>query len=176
MDRVVARWPQPEERESLHRMKRQMASAVNSRHARIILLSTGGVGNREIAERAGCTPTWVRKIIHYFNDGGIDAIVWYSWFCRPFGPRNFTVEVVEEIAEVALSPRQTLIGMSVCSLTKLRAYLFGQKIVASISVEGLRQLLRRRRIKEEVDRVSRLPGNPVNDNMPGRHLASRGRE
>lgn len=42
MDRVVARRPQPAEREELHRMKRQLASAVNSRHARIILFSTGG--------------------------------------------------------------------------------------------------------------------------------------
>lgn len=147
MDRVVARRPQPAEREELHRMKRQLASAVNSRHARIILLSTGGVGNREIAERAGCTPTWVRKVIHYFNDGGIDAIVWYPWFCRPFGPRKFMAAVVEEIAEVALSPPQKLIGMSVWSLAKLRAYLIEQKIVASISLEWLRQLLRRQRIR-----------------------------
>jgi transposase len=73
MDRIKARRPQPRERELLQRMKRQLSTAVNSRHARIMLLSSGGVGNREIAERVGCTPVWVRQIIHRFNAGGIDA-------------------------------------------------------------------------------------------------------
>jgi hypothetical protein len=63
-------------------MKRQTSNAVNSRHARIVLLSTGVVGNREIAERVDCTPTLVRRIIHRFNDGGIEAIEWYPYYCR----------------------------------------------------------------------------------------------
>lgn len=147
MDRVVARRPQLAEREELHRMKRQLGNAVNSRHARMFLLSTGGVGNREIAQRVDCTAAWVRRIIHYFNQGGIDAIVWYPWFCRPFGPRKFMADVVEQIAEVAMSPPAELIGMSVWSLAKLRACLVAKKILPSISLEWLRQLLRRRRIR-----------------------------
>ncbi len=53
MDKVVARKLRPWEGRMLHRLKRQLANAVNSRHARVILLSRGAVCNREIAERAG---------------------------------------------------------------------------------------------------------------------------
>jgi len=45
------------------------------------------------------------------------------------------------------SPPKQLIGMSVWSLEKLRAYLVEQKVVPSISLEWLRQLLRRHRIR-----------------------------
>lgn len=48
MDKVVARRPQPAERRELHRPRRQLANAAKSQHARIILLSTGGVGNLQI--------------------------------------------------------------------------------------------------------------------------------
>ena len=46
-----------------------------------------------------------------------------------------------------MSPPKQLIGMSVWSLAKLRDYLIEQKIVASISLEWLRQILRQRRIR-----------------------------
>ena len=147
MSKVVARRLRPYEGRTLHAMKRQLSNAVNGRHARIILLSRGGVCNREIAERVEYTPTWVRKIIHRFNDGGIDAITWYPAYCGRGQRHTFMADVVDQIAEVALSPPRQLIGMSVWSLAKLRDYLVEQKIVESISLEGLRQILRRCRIR-----------------------------
>jgi len=128
-------------------MKRQLANTVNHRHARIILLSGGGLKNRQISERCGCTPTWVRTIIHRFNQGGIDAITWYPYYCCRAGPTKFFADVVEQICEVALSTPKQLIGMTVWSLPKLREYLVAQRIVGSISVEWLRQLLRRNKIR-----------------------------
>jgi transposase len=151
MDRVAARRLRPWEGRMLRQMKRQLSNTVNSRHGRIILLSRGGVGNREIARHVGCSPQWVRKIIHRFNApgnaGGVDAITWYPAYCRRGGPRRFLSDVTEQIAEVALSPPRQLIGMSVWSLTKLRAYLIQQGIVRSISLEWLRQILRQRKIR-----------------------------
>lgn len=150
MDKVVARRLRPWEGSKLHAMKRQLSNAVNCRHARIILLSRGGIRNAEIAQRCGCSPTWVRQIIHRFNDpdhGGIDAITWYPHYCRRSGPRKFLSEVTERIAEVALSPPKQLIGMSVWSLPKLRDYLVEQKVVPSISVERLRQVLVERKVR-----------------------------
>lgn len=150
MDQVVARTLRPWEGRTLHRMKRQLSNTVNSRHARIILLSRGGVCNREIAERVDCTPQWVRKVIHRFNasgeGGGIDAITWYP-ACGRRGPRKFLADVIEQITEVALSPPKQLIGMSVWSLPKLRDYLVEQKIIGSISIEWLRQILRRHKVR-----------------------------
>jgi transposase len=147
MDTVVARTLRPWEGKKLQAMKRQLSNAVNSRHARVILLSRGGVANRQIAERCGCSPAWVRRIIHRFNDGGIDAVTWYPYYCHRSGPRKFMAGVTEQIAEVALSPPRQLIGMGVWSLPKLRDYLVAQEVVASISVERLRQILNDRKVR-----------------------------
>jgi transposase len=147
MDTVVARTLRPWEGKKLKHMKRQKTNAVNAQHARVIRLSRGGVTNRQIAERVGYSPGWVRQLIHRFNDGGIDAIRWYSYYCAPGGPRTFMAHVIEQIVQVALSSPVALIGMSVWSLPKLRAYLIQQKVVAHISLEWLRQILRRRGIR-----------------------------
>ena len=147
MDKVKARRPNPYEREKLHRMKRQTTNAVNSRHARIILLSRGGVRNAEIAERIDCTSTWVRKIIHRFNAGGVPAIAWAPYYCARGEAWKFTDDVVEQIVEVALSPPKVLIGMNCWSLAKLCAYLIEQKIVDSISLSWLREILRQRKVR-----------------------------
>jgi transposase len=124
-------------------MKRQMANQVNHRHARIILLSAGGVGNGEIARLADCSVQWVRKIIHRFNQGGLAAIEWYPYWQTRDAPRKFLADVVEQIAEIALSSPKALIGMTQWSLSKLREYLLSQKIIAHISLEWLRELLTR---------------------------------
>lgn len=147
MNKVVARTLRPREAPELQRMKRQLSNAVNCRHGRIILLSRGGVCNREIAQRVGCTARWVRTLIHRFNQGGIDAITWYPYYCHRGGPSKFMADVTEQIAEVALSPPRELIGMSVWSLPKLRDYLVAQKIVPSISIERLRQILNQRKVR-----------------------------
>ena len=147
MDKVVARKLRPWEGRMLHRLKRQLANTVNSRHARVILLSRGCICNREIAQRVGYTAAWVRQIIHRFNEGGVDDITWYPYFCNPREPRRFLAEITEQIAEVALSPPRQLIGMAVWSLAKLREYLIEQGIIESICLEWLRQILRRQRIR-----------------------------
>lgn len=147
MDKVKARMLKPWEKLKLKRMKRQLTNSVNCLHARIILLSRGSLDNRQIASGCGCTPTWVRQIIHRFNRGGIDAITWYPYYCAPDGPRKFFACLVEQICEVALSPPRILIGMTIWSLQKLREYLVAQKIIPSISLEWLRQLLRQRRMR-----------------------------
>jgi transposase len=141
MDRVRARTVAPPERRKLHRLKRQATNQVNSSHARIILLSSGGVGNREIAERVDRVSQWVRQIIHRFNQGGVGAIEWYPYWQGHNTPRKFFADVVEQIAEVALSSPKSLIGMTQWSLSKLREYLVSQKIVAHISLDWLHTLL-----------------------------------
>jgi hypothetical protein len=75
--------------------------------------------------------------------GGLDAITWPP-YCQVRGlPRKFFADVVEQIAEVALSSPKALIGLTQWSLSKLREYLVSQKIIAHISLEWLRTLLRR---------------------------------
>jgi transposase len=147
MDQVIVRPLRPVERKQLHQMKRQLSNAVNCRHGRIILLSAGRIANSEIARRAGCSVQWVRIIIHRFNAGGVEAVTYYPYYCTRGGPLKFMADVTEKIAEVALSPSKTLIGMSVWSLPKLREYLVAQKIIVSISIERLRQILNDRKVR-----------------------------
>ena len=66
----------PHEQKNLLRLKRQRPNTVNSRHARVIPLSRGGLSNCTIAHRADCTPQWVRTLLHRFNDDGLDGITW----------------------------------------------------------------------------------------------------
>jgi transposase len=147
MDTVKVRPLRPYEKKKLRRMKRQLANAVNCRHARIILLSRGGCCNRVIADRVDCSPQWVRTVIHRFNADGINGIAWYPFFQVRDTPRAFGEDVRQQIAEVALSSPISLIGMKQWSLSKLRAYLIEQKIVPTLSVEWLRQLLHRFKIR-----------------------------
>ena len=147
MNTVIVRPLRPHEKKKLLRMKRQRSNAVNGRHARIVLLSRGSLRNRTIAERVDCSPHWVRTIIHRFNADGIDSISWYPYWQIRNTPRKFTADLREQIAEVALSPPQSLIGMNQWSLPKLRDYLVEQKILASISIEWLRQFLHRCKIR-----------------------------
>jgi transposase len=146
MNTVRVRALRPYEQKKLHRLKRQRANHVNSRHARIILLSRGGMRNRDIAVLVDCSPQWVRRIIHRFNDDGVPGISWYPFFQVRDQPRKFLADIREQIAEVALSSPKALIGMKQWSLPKLRAYLVEQHILPRISLEWLRQLLRRCRI------------------------------
>jgi len=144
---VMLRPLRPYEGKKLHRMKNQRSNAVNARHARAILLARGRVPNSRIAVLCDYSPTWVRVLIHRFNDGGIDAVSWFPYLCSPAEPRKFVADVAEQIAQVALSPPSVLIGLSVLSLQKLREYLIDQGIVEGISLEWLRQILRRRRVR-----------------------------
>jgi transposase len=145
--KVMVRPFWPYEKKKLRRMKRQHCNAVNRLHARILLLSRGGLGSGAIAERVDCSPQWVRIIIHRFNTDGIDGISWYPYWQVRNTPRKFTADVREQIGEVALSSPRALIGMTQWSLPKLRAYLIEQHIVAHISIEWLRQFLHRCKIR-----------------------------
>jgi transposase len=147
MDKIRVRPLRPHEKKKLLHRKRQRTNTVNSRHARIVLLSRGGLANRDIARQVDCTPQWVRIIIHRFNAAGLDGITWFPSYQTRGTPRKFLADVREQIAEVALSSPQVLIGMNHWSLPKLRGYLIEQQIVAAISVEWLAQLLHRCKIR-----------------------------
>src|SRR5207247_10186209 len=102
-DTVIICAIRPHEKKRLVRMKRQRSNAVNSLHARVLLLSRGRVSNRDIAAHVGYSPQWVRTIIHRFNDDGIDGVLWYPYWQVRGTPRKFLADVREHIAEVALS-------------------------------------------------------------------------
>src|ERR1044072_980821 len=103
MDKVRVRALRPYEQKKLHRLKRQKTNAVNGRHARIVLLSRGGVANRDIATHRDCSAQWGRRITHRFNANGLDGITWSPWMAGAGKPSRFSADVKEQIAEVAIS-------------------------------------------------------------------------
>lgn len=145
-DTVIVRRLHPYEKIKLRRFKRQKRNAVNSRHARIVLLSSGGMRNGDIAVLVDCSAQWVRKMIHRFNDDGIDGITYCPWF-QTHPARVFTAELRERIVEVALCSPIGLIGMSQWSVPKLRQYLIEQKIIAHVSIRWLGEILRRYKVR-----------------------------
>ena len=145
-DRVRVRSLRPYEKIKLRRLKRLRRNAVNGRNARMIMLAVGGQPNRAVAEMIGCSMQWVRQIIHRFNDDGIDGITWYPWF-QVRAAREFTADICEHIAEIALSSPIALIGMTQWSVPKLRQYLVEQKVVAHISIRWLGEILRRYKVR-----------------------------
>jgi len=145
-DTVKVRRIRPYEKVKLRRLKRQHCNAVNCRHARIILLATGGMNNRSIAPLVDCSAQWVRQIIHRFNRDGVDGITWFPWF-QVHSERVFTTDIRERIVEIALCSPVALIGMSQWSVPKLRQYLIEQKIVANISIRWLGEILRRYKVR-----------------------------
>ena len=145
-DTIRVRPLRPYEKIKLLRLKRQRRNAVNSRNARIILLSSGHMRNAAIAKMVDCTATWVRQIIHRFNDDGINGISYYPWF-QGRSARVFTSDICEEIATAALSSPIALIGMTQWSLAKLRQYLVEQKVITHISIRWLGEILRRYKVR-----------------------------
>lgn len=145
-DKVTVRTLRPYEKIKLRHLKNQRRNAVNSRHARIVLLSSGSMANRRIADLVDCSVQWVRQVIHRFNAHGIDGITWYPWF-QVRSERVFTVEIRERIAEIALCSPIGLIGMTQWSVPKLRQYLIEQEIIAHISIRWLGEILRRYKVR-----------------------------
>ena len=74
MEKVRVRPLRPREKKKLLRSKRQRTNATNTCRARIVLLSRGGMSNREIAERVDRIACWARTVIHRFNDEGVDGM------------------------------------------------------------------------------------------------------
>jgi len=166
MDRVRARRLTSGERRRLRQMKRQLSNHVNSRHARIIRLSAGGVSNREIARLCDCTPQWVRRIIHRFNAQGLAGITWYPFYAdHTAQPRKFFAKVVEQIVgnrrqwAAAVSYRPRTRGLAAQASTATVRSVFRSKCAGSTGPAGglVRALVlhSRQRVEPENGRMAK---------------------
>jgi transposase len=128
-----------EEGMRLKRYLRKGKDPVTINRAHVILASAQGMRVPEIAQRYHYSRKWVRRIIHRFNEEGLEAI-----FPRYAGgrPPTFTGEQKARIVETALS-RPTDLGLPFTqwSLSKLQEYLVKEGVVESISQEWIRRIL-----------------------------------
>ena len=124
---------------SLRRRGDEFASVVTVRRAQVVTMSRKGYTASEIGDALEATADWVRRVIHEFNDLGLEALL-PAW--GGGRPREITDDMRAAIVEVVKTHPQELDEPYACwSLSTLRAYLLKKRIVPKLSKERLRRIL-----------------------------------
>ena len=129
----------------LQRMVRRDADRIKMRRAQVVLASDQGSKVPDIAQRFYFSEAHVRTIIKSFNEEGFSALEPKYGMGRP---KKFTAEQRSFIIETALCPPD-LLGEPYrrWSLAKLRDFVVRERIVDSIAIETIRQMLRNAKVK-----------------------------
>jgi transposase len=129
----------------LQRIVRGGRDRIQVRRAQVILASAQGSKAPGIARRLYFSAAHVRTIIKSFNVDGFEALVPKYGIGRP---AKFSEEQRSLIIETALCPPD-LLGRPFTrwSLAKLQDFVIGERIVDSISLETIRQMLRGAKVK-----------------------------
>ena len=129
----------------LQEIVRRDRNRIKVRRAQVVLASAQGSKAPDIARRLYFSPQHVRTIIKAFNAEGLSALVPKYSGGRP---PEFSEEQRSLIVEAALCPPD-LLGWPFrrWSLEKLRDHLVREKIVKTISLETLRQMLKARKVR-----------------------------
>lgn len=124
---------------------RRRGNRIKMRRAQVVLASDQGAKVPDIASRLYFSEAYVRTIIKSFNSEGFAALEPKYGIGRP---KKFIEEQRSIIIETALCPPD-LLGEPYrrWSLPKLRDFLIKQKIVESIAVETVRQMLKAAKVK-----------------------------
>jgi transposase len=138
---VFVRQLRPQEAGQLKRISRTAKQFARRQRAQILLASATGMSAPQIAAVVRTDENQVRRVIHEFNTLGFESL-------RPRRgggrPQAIDQPTHDRIVAIALAcPRSFGTPLNRWSLRRLRRYLIGRKIIRQISVEGLRQVLRR---------------------------------
>jgi transposase len=129
-----------EERAELSRIGSRTRESVRLRRAMIVQMSSQDRPVPDIVALTGFSEEYVRKVIHDFNDHGLDALdpKWSGG-----RPPTFTEGVRRKIRNLALTrPNDLGLPFTCWSLSKLAEQLIERGVVETISLERLRQILR----------------------------------
>jgi transposase len=128
------------EGQRLQRIGRTAKDPVKLRRAIVVLMSAQGQSAPDIAHLLDCSQEYVRGVIHDFNDIGFRALdpKWSGG-----RPKTISEQVRRQVRLIArCCPRDLGLPFSAWSLSKLAEHLVAAGVVASISREGVRQILR----------------------------------
>jgi transposase len=130
-----------DEGRKLQRISRTAKDPVRLRRAIVVMMSGQGQTVRDITSLLQVSEDYVRDVMHAFNERGFDALdpKWSGGSRKKIGDR-----IRKWICLIArTSPAECgLTGFSTWSLAKLREYLLREGIVAEMSRETLRRILR----------------------------------
>lgn len=129
----------------LQSILRRDRNRIKLRRAQVILASAQGSKVPDIARRFYFSPQHVRTIVKDFNAHGFSALTPKYGGGRP---RTFSEDQRGLIIETALCPPD-LLGRPFrrWSLSKLRDFVIEEKIVESISIETIRQILKANKVR-----------------------------
>jgi transposase len=165
---VFVRELDPAEGAQLKRIARTAKQFARRQRAQILLASATGMSARQIAQVVRTDENQVRRVIHEFNTLGMDSL-------RPHvgGGRPPTIDqpTRDRIVAIALAcPRFYGEPLNRWSLRRLRRYLIRRRIVRQVSVEGLRQLLRRAGASWQRTRTPKASPDPDDEAKASRIL------
>ena len=130
-----------DEGRKIQKISRSSKDPVRLRRAIVIMMSGQGQTVRDITSLLQVSEDYVRDVIHAFNERGFDALdpKWSGGRRRKIGE-----QIRSWICLIArTSPAECgLTGFSTWSLTKLREHLLAEGVVAQLSRETLRRILR----------------------------------
>ncbi len=146
------------EGQRLQRIGRTARDPVKLRRAIVVLMSAQGQGVPDIAHLLDCSQEYVRGVIHAFNDIGFKALdpKWSGG-----RPKTITEQARRQIRLIArCRPRDLGLAFSAWSLSKLAEYLVTTGVVASISRESTRQILRAGGISWQATKTWKASADP----------------
>jgi transposase len=128
------------EGQRLQRIGRTSRDPVKLRRAIVVLMSAQGQSVPDIAHLLDCSQEYVRGVIHDFNETGFKALD-PKW--NGGRPKTISEAACRQIRLIArCCPRDLGLPFSTWSLSKLADHLVATGVVASISRESVRQILR----------------------------------
>jgi transposase len=142
----------------LQRIGRTARDPVKLRRAIVVLMSAQGQPVPDIAHLLDCSPEYVRGVIHDFNDVGFKALdpKWSGG-----RPRTIGEAVRRRICLIArCRPRDLELPFATWSLSKLAEHLVAVGVVASISRESVRQILREGGISWQATKTWKASNDP----------------
>lgn len=157
---VFVRELTPYEGQHLKRLSRRSKHFSTRQRAQILLASASGMAAGMIAQALSTDEAHVRKVIKAFNEKGFESLV------PKFGggrPRKVDAGTAATLVSIALAPPQVIgVPLTRWSLRRLLLALILAGVLESgvLSVEGLRQLLRRAEVSYQRTRTWKVSPDP----------------
>lgn len=157
---VFVRELTPHEGQHLKRLSRKSKHFSTRQRAQILLASASGMAAGMIAQALSTDEAHVRKVINAFNEKGFESLV--PKF-RGGRPRKVDVDTAAVLVAIALAPPQVAgVPLTRWSLRRLLLALILSGVLEAgvLSVEGLRQLLRRADVSYQRTRTWKVSTDP----------------
>ncbi len=165
---VFVRALTPYEGQHLKRLSRTSKHFTTRQRAQILLASASGMAAGVIAQALSTDEAHVRKVIKAFNEKGFESLVPNF---RGGRPRKVDADTTATVVAIALAPPQVAgVPITRWSLRRLLVALVlaGTLEAGVMSVEGLRQLLRRSKISWQRTRTWKVSTDPDYDRKAAR--------